>query len=316
MHDCDLLSLYDCFTILQPVKFNKGPFDPADPSFVPYPSQSLWLLFMNLVFFSIGAWYFDKVLPNENGYSEHPFFFLMPSFYGFKDPMWMQSKPITEEIPAICKPSPNEDPDVAEERKETAATDPKDIGLRIQGMHKVYHGGLKGLRFWFRSLFNLSVGNMVNDRGFSKIAVNELSLNVNKGDLIALLGSNGAGKTSTMKILYGSSPPTLGNAWIFGMNIRTQMRDIRKILGVCPQFDVLFPDLSAREHVELFCGIKGIPNTEAAKVMEERLKHMKLWTVRDQRAGTYSGGMKRRLSVVLSTLGDPQCVFLGMSFEF
>lgn len=63
--------------------------------------------------------------------------------------------------------------------------------------------------------------------------------------------STGAGKTSTMKIMYGVSPPTLGNAWIFGMDVRTQMRDIRKILGVCPQFDVLYPDLTALEHLRL-----------------------------------------------------------------
>jgi ABC-type multidrug transport system ATPase subunit len=114
-----------------------------------------------------------------------------------------------------------------------------------------------------------------------------------------------------MKIMYGVSPPTAGEAFIFGMNVRTQMGEIRKILGVCPQFDILFSDMSAKEHIELFCGIKGIARTEMLQVMEERLKHMKLWNVRDQRAGQYSGGMKRRLSVILSTLGDPECVFLG-----
>lgn len=60
------------------------------------------------------------------------------------------------------------------------------------------------------------------------------------------------------------------------------------------------------------CGIKGISAADSQAVIEERLKHMKLWNVRDQRSTTYSGGMKRRLSVILSTLGDPQCVFLGM----
>lgn len=73
---------------------------------------------------------------------------------------------------------------------------------------------------------------------------------------------------------------------------------------------MLYSDLTAKEHVELFCGIKGIPNAEAQAVMEKRLKHMQLWNVRFQRAGSYSGGMKRRLSVVLATLGDPQTVFL------
>jgi ABC-type multidrug transport system ATPase subunit len=92
-----------------------------------------------------------------------------------------------------------------------------------------------------------------------------------------------AGKTSTMKIMYGASRPTSGNAWIFGRSIRSQMHAIRSTLGVCPQFDVLYPDLSALEHIELFCGIKGIPVWAMQKVAEQRLNHMKLWSVRNQR---------------------------------
>ena len=73
---------------------------------------------------------------------------------------------------------------------------------------------------------------------------------------------------------------------------------------------MLYPDLTALEHIELYCGIKGIPHAAMVKVSEQRLNHMKLWNVRHQRSSEYSGGMKRRLSVILATLGDPKCVFL------
>lgn len=113
-----------------------------------------------------------------------------------------------------------------------------------------------------------------------------------------------------MKILYGSSQMTAGEASVVGKDVRSQMGEIRRRIGVCPQFDLLFPDLNAREHIELFCGIKNIPRKDVDQVMEERLHHMKLWNVRYRPTRQYSGGMKRRLSVILSTIGDPECVFL------
>lgn len=113
-----------------------------------------------------------------------------------------------------------------------------------------------------------------------------------------------------MKILYGISPATSGNAWIFGCSVRQNMSAIRNFLGVCQQFDVLFQDMTAIEHMELFCSLKGIPSAESTGAMEGRLKQVKLWNVRNALISTYSGGMKRRLSVILSTLGDPKCVFL------
>ena len=82
------------------------------------------------------------------------------------------------------------------------------------------------------------------------------------------------------------------------------------MLGVCPQHDILFDDLSAREHIELYAGLKGVPKKYWTELFEERLKAVKLWTVKDVRAGTYSGGMKRRLSLVISTIGDPRVIFM------
>jgi ABC-type multidrug transport system ATPase subunit len=97
---------------------------------------------------------------------------------------------------------------------------------------------------------------------------------------------------------------------IYGLSVRTQMLQIRSMLGVCPQHDILFNDLTAKEHIELYAGLKGVPKHEWKDLLEVRLKAVKLWTVQNVRAGTYSGGMKRRLSLVISTIGDPKVVFM------
>ena len=284
-----------------------------DNDLVPPASQSLDFFVMNMFLWGVLAWYLDKVMPNDNGYSEHPLFFLFPSFYGYKNPEWITSK-TQFGIPNKSRPLSTEDPDVTAERKDAQmnGTAPE-IGLRVVGLHKRYYSGLKALVSWFMRLIGKDDGFLENwseSAGATKTAVHELSLTVKKGEMLALLGSNGAGKTSTMKILYGVSPASQGILSVFGLDVNTEMTEIRKILGVCPQFDLLFPDLTAEEHIELFAGIKGIQRDEMLKVSEQRLKHMKLWNVRHQRSGQYSGGMKRRLSVILSTLGDPMmCLY-------
>ncbi|KAJ3328381.1 hypothetical protein HDU76_010049 [Blyttiomyces sp. JEL0837] len=135
-------------------------------------------------------------------------------------------------------------------------------------------------------------------------------MSLQDGKLLALLGQNGAGKTTTMAILAGLTPPTMGDAMIYGYSVKTQAAEIRKILGVCPQFDILFDDLTAKEHIELYAGLKGVPKKYWAELLEERLRAVRLWTVRNNRVQTYSGGMKRRLSLLISTIGDPQVLFL------
>jgi len=93
-----------------------------------------------------------------------------------------------------------------------------------------------------------------------------------------------------MNILSGLTPASGGDAFVYGYSVRTEMAKIRRILGVCPQHDILFTDLTAREHFELYAGLKGLSPTEITTLMEQRLKSVRLWKVRDQRAGTYSGG--------------------------
>ncbi|KAJ6293905.1 hypothetical protein OIU76_022053 [Salix suchowensis] len=88
------------------------------------------------------------------------------------------------------------------------------------------------------------------------------------------------------------------------------MSGIRQIIGVCPQFDILWDALSGEEHLELFASIKGLPLASIKSVAQESLAQVKLTESAKVRARSYSGGMRRRLSVAISHLGDPKLVIL------
>jgi ABC-type multidrug transport system ATPase subunit len=111
-------------------------------------------------------------------------------------------------------------------------------------------------------------------------------------------------------MLSGLTPATSGDGLIYGYSVKAQIPEIRALMGICPQHDILFDDLTAREHIELYAGLKGVSATERQTLIDERLKAVRLHTVADVRAGTYSGGMKRRLSLVISTIGDPKIIFM------
>ena len=141
-------------------------------------------------------------------------------------------------------------------------------------------------------------------------AQDNVSFTAEKGQLFCLLGHNGAGKTTTINILTGNFLPTNGDAFINGKSILAEMTSIRKTMGVCPQHDILFEDLTAIEHLELYSCLKNIPREERKKIIIEKLAEVTLTSVGNKRVSSFSGGMKRRLSVAISSIGDPEIIFL------
>ena len=134
---------------------------------------------------------------------------------------------------------------------------------------------------------------------------------VEPGKLFALLGPNGAGKTTTINLLTGVLPITAGDASVCGLSILGgEMPAIRRLMGVCPQFDILWGELTAREHLRLFAALKGLPRSEWESSTTELLERTKLTQAADRRSSTFSGGMKRRLSVAIALIGDPEVVYL------
>jgi ABC-type multidrug transport system ATPase subunit len=147
-------------------------------------------------------------------------------------------------------------------------------------------------------------------RRIRKVAINNLTFGVPKGECFGFLGINGAGKTTTLGILSGEFPPTSGSAYIDGLSIAAEQSKIRRRIGYCPQFDALFDLLTVREHLELYGRVKGIPTDSLHGAVQNKIKQMDLSAFENSVAGSLSGGNKRKLSVAIATIGEPPIVFL------
>jgi ABC-2 type transport system ATP-binding protein len=143
-----------------------------------------------------------------------------------------------------------------------------------------------------------------------KTALEDLNLQVAKGELFGLLGPNGAGKTTTINILCGLVKPTSGIAKIYGYDVQRETVKVKELIGVCTQETAIYPYLTGFENLELF----GNLNSMNKKLLKERSKMLltKMGLEGDAKrvTGKYSGGMKRRLSLALALIHDPQVVFL------
>ena len=143
-----------------------------------------------------------------------------------------------------------------------------------------------------------------------KIVSKEHCVIEQRGQIFVLLGHNGAGKTTTITMLTGLYMPTSGDAVVQGLSIRTHMAQIRQRIGVCPQHDVLFGELTVMEHLEIFAGLKGLEGEAAAAEVAEKIAEVGLTEKANVRAANLSGGQKRKLSLAISLVGDSRAVFL------
>ncbi|XP_069425894.1 phospholipid-transporting ATPase ABCA3-like [Ovis canadensis] len=160
-------------------------------------------------------------------------------------------------------------------------------GIRIQHLYKEF------------TLQNMTV-----------LAVQDLSLNLYEGQITVLLGPNGAGKTTTLSVLTGLYRPTSGKVYISGYDISKDMVQVRKSLGLCPQDDILFHHLTVSEHLYFYCVIKGVPPKIRSKEINKMLLSFDLIEKRDALSKSLSGGMKRKLSIIIALIGDSKVVIL------
>ncbi|XP_075999903.1 phospholipid-transporting ATPase ABCA1 [Genypterus blacodes] len=143
-----------------------------------------------------------------------------------------------------------------------------------------------------------------------KLAVDGLSVDFYENQITSFLGHNGAGKTTTMSILTGLFPPTSGTALINGHDIRTDMDSIRKYLGMCPQHNVLFNELTVEEHIYFYGRLKGCSSDDVKIEMDQMIKDVGLPHKRKDLAKNLSGGMQRKLSVAIAFVGSSKIVIL------
>jgi ABC-type multidrug transport system ATPase subunit len=262
----------------------------------------IWLLLFDFLLYGALFLYFEQVLPNEYG-SNKPFYFIfLPSFWAcccyrpkiHKKPINSQQLPVQntsysfrrhedEEIPYLLKPE-NEEIVTSPELLATAR-------VKINNLYKKFSYGYGPAQ---RSV----------------TAVNNLCLTMYENQITALLGHNGAGKSTTISILTGLIPATSGDCLLDGYSVAEDMQEIRKSLGVCPQHNVLFDNLTVREHLQLFATLKGVPQAKLKGAIEHIIQDVGLHEKTHVFSKNLSGGMKRKLSVAIALLGDSKIVFL------
>ncbi|XP_026317820.1 ATP-binding cassette sub-family A member 1-like [Hyposmocoma kahamanoa] len=142
------------------------------------------------------------------------------------------------------------------------------------------------------------------------LAVNRLTFAVRNGECFGLLGINGAGKTSTFKMLTGDYPISLGDAFVHGVSVKSNIREVHQYIGYCPQFDALFDNLTARETLRIFCLMRGIPVKTGAKRAMKLASMLGFTKHYDKKVCECSGGTKRKISTAVALLGDSPLIFL------
>jgi ABC-2 type transport system ATP-binding protein len=141
-------------------------------------------------------------------------------------------------------------------------------------------------------------------------AVDDLNLSIERGELFGLLGPNGAGKTTTINILCGLLEPTSGAISVGGYDVQKETEKVKELIGVCPQDTATYPYLTGRENVELFGNLYAMPKEKLKKNTDELLEKLSLTQDTNRRLGKYSGGMKRRINLIMALVHDPEIAFL------
>ncbi|XP_033331289.2 cholesterol transporter ABCA5 isoform X1 [Megalopta genalis] len=268
---------------------------------------SLIMMTLDIFLYACLAYYFDCVVPSEYGVKRNPWFCFLPGY-------WCQRK-----TPRVGSQYEKE-----QERKSRG-------NLGLQSYLQVPSSNGESNSFIPGEETNRDVEPVVREmkgreairivdlyKSYQKCrkpeikAVNGINLTIYEGQITAILGHNGAGKTSLFNILTGLTAPTAGTALIFGYDVRDfqDMQIIRSMTGVCPQHDILFDLLTPREHLEFFAAVRGIPRSMIEHEVKKTLKDIDLSEKADTFAKYLSGGQKRKLSVGIAIIGDPKIIIL------
>ncbi|XP_072296815.1 retinal-specific phospholipid-transporting ATPase ABCA4-like [Eucyclogobius newberryi] len=294
---------------------------------------SILMMMFDSVLYGVLAWYLDNVFPGQYGISR-------PFYFPFQPSYWSRPPPSHSDSPAedVVRP----DPDRADKDAESAGTpemhncngsgnrtckhqDKRDRITRerdvqrpqeqSQCQEEAPESSDQGQLFFEADPVGPVMGVQIQDLvkvfdGSSRPAVNHLSINFYEGQITSFLGHNGAGKTTTLSILTGLFPPTSGTALVGGRDIRTDVDLIRRSLGMCPQYNILFNHLTVEEHILFYSLLKGRSQDQAQQEVEDMLLDLGLPHKRDDEAQNLSGGMQRKLSVAMAFVGGSKVVIL------
>lgn len=246
--------------------------------------NSFEFLIADLIILFLLGLYLDSVIPNLGGISKSPLFFLSPSFWCRTQSKIKSSKEIPDHL-----------------KKEIEYLDKKEDYFEEVPEH------LKELESQNKVI---KIENLFKEYDNNFVAVKNLNLTMYSGQIFALLGQNGAGKTTTISMLSGLLDATSGSASMFGYDLFNDIEDVRTILGLCPQNDILFESLTVEEHLRIFGTFKGLSGNKMQEQINTLLHQLMLTDKRNALAYTLSEGHRRKLSIAIAFLGNPKIVIL------
>jgi ATP-binding cassette subfamily A (ABC1) protein 1 len=255
---------------------------------------SLIMLAADSLIYLILGWYLGNVLPREYG-SPRPWYFVFaPDFWRgvFGKKKTLPTRPSDIEM----KEAKGEGSDAGDD-DHSADIEEVNVEMKLQEQRGDCVS-IKGIR----REFSTPQGKLV--------AVNDVDLSMFQDQIFVLLGHNGAGKTTLINLLSGMIAPTSGDATVYGKSVVDDMEFIRDMIGVCPQHDVLFPELTVEEHLKLFMGMKGVTVKDQDKAVKEYIADVGLTEKTHTASKFLSGGQKRKLSVAIALCGDSKVIFL------
>lgn len=258
--------------------------------------EGLWMYVPGFAIFALFGFYLDAVLPKEFGKRRHPCFMFFPSTYT-----------------GCCKRGGgDDDADQADRRDTLLKKDHDDAGgMEVKNLKpenyepvaaEVARQGLDGQYLRIEGL------EKTYDNGFQ--AVNGINVKIYQNQIFALLGQNGAGKSTTISMLTGLIQATKGTATAFNFDMFKEPEKVRQFMGICPQHDVLFDNLTPIEHLSVFYDFKGGKPELKEKEISDLIKDVGLTADMYKRAGSLSGGNKRKLSVAIALCGGSKLVLL------
>ncbi|CAG2117255.1 unnamed protein product, partial [Medioppia subpectinata] len=235
------------------------------------------IMLLSCVLYAVLIWYLDNVWPFQYGVPK-------PVLFPFYMSYWFPAKyhDIEEETNESLKTDDVIDTRNFEREPEVS------VSIRIKNLHKEFGG----------------YGSQL------KTAVDNMSLNIYGRQITALLGHNGAGKTTTMNMITGIFPPTSGTVHVDGYNIQTETNKARRSIGLCPQENIIFNELTVGQHLKLYAVLKGCDWDSVDIEVKQTLEMLKLSDKMHAMAESLSGGMKRKLMLGIAIVGGTRILIL------
>lgn len=276
------------------------------------------MLTFDVFLYGFLAWYADKIFPSEFG-TQLPWYFpILPSYWcGVKLKDFQSKSEAETALLSMDDEYPEEDCGEGHVAASAAAveveTGRESLYNKMQNSNIKYEALSTNLKQLGRE------GKAVKLRGLRKVfqttaedrvAVDSLNLDMYEGQVTVLLGHNGAGKSTTISMMVGLIPPTAGDGFMYGNSLSSDMSAIRKVLGVCPQHDILFPELTVKQHLQMFAVFKGVPSDQVDGAVERMIAEVGLNEKVHALSATLSGGQKRKLSLGIALIGDSKIVVL------